>query len=342
MTLYRKLIGWFFFFLPLFTARAEGEGRFRLFSEDVKRDYPSVVYDFLERYLYKADSLEQHGELTLYQQVADNVRFIHGTPKRARQLTPVTPFTMNFVNQRYYDVCWKSETGDTLLHVAFPASFELLWGLPKNKLERILPQQLRCFDKRWAADRTVTESDLEPGAKKGFWENRYKEYYELEEIHNATYYQRDAHQQWVPVFSEEYPLLAAFNLWQGVLEEADDYQLHIRQSVYPFDELTYTLSLSQWLHYVRSIKGRTYIGLEENRADACKLLVMVVCPDLGFKHMLSVVMKHHFVSHCKEPFEVKLNAFIPMHNVKAIYKEKELLKNVRKESDKKNKNHESK
>ncbi len=335
MISYRKHIRLFFLFLFLHTARAEGEGRFRLFSEEIKQDYPSVVYDFLERYLYKADSLGQHGGLTLYQQMTDNVQFIYGTPQQARQLTPATPFSISLINQRYYDVCWKSTMGDTLLHVAFPASFELLWGLPKNKLERTLPKQLNSLNKHWKADMTVTESDLKPGAQNDLWENRYKEYYELEEIHNSTYYQKNDNQQWIPVFTEKYPLLAAYNLWQGILKEANDYQLHIRQSVYPFDELVYTISLSQWLHYVCSIKGHTYIGLEENRADTCKLLVMVVCPDLGFKHMLSVEMKHHFVTHREEPIEVRFNAFIPMHNVKAIYKEKELIKNIKKKIDKK-------
>ena len=34
---------------------------FRLFAPEVKQEYPSVVYDFLERYLYELDSLQRKG-----------------------------------------------------------------------------------------------------------------------------------------------------------------------------------------------------------------------------------------------------------------------------------------
>ena len=35
--------------------------RFHLFSDEMKKDYPSVVYDFLERYLYETDSIMKKG-----------------------------------------------------------------------------------------------------------------------------------------------------------------------------------------------------------------------------------------------------------------------------------------
>ena len=49
---------------------------FRLFSPEVKTDYPSVVYDFLERYLFELDSLERKGIQTRQKIDDDKVIFI--------------------------------------------------------------------------------------------------------------------------------------------------------------------------------------------------------------------------------------------------------------------------
>ena len=48
--------------------------RFSLFSMDMKTEYPSVVYDFLERYLYELDSLQRKG-IAIHQRIADDKVF---------------------------------------------------------------------------------------------------------------------------------------------------------------------------------------------------------------------------------------------------------------------------
>ena len=47
---------------------------FRLFAPEVKQEYPSVVYDFLERYLYELDSLQRKG-IAIHQRIADDKVF---------------------------------------------------------------------------------------------------------------------------------------------------------------------------------------------------------------------------------------------------------------------------
>ena len=126
-----------FFLLSFFSGKAEG-GRFRLFSEEVKTAYPSAVYDFLETYLYRLDSLHQKGVQEHPSMMKDKVLFLKGESSVAHQINPKTDFTLTRMEDKMFNAVWKDSTGVVLLDMVFPASYELILGASKNKIERTM------------------------------------------------------------------------------------------------------------------------------------------------------------------------------------------------------------
>ena len=65
-----------------------------------------------------------------------------------------------------------------------------------------------------------------------------------------------------------------------------------------------------------------YLGVEEEREDGIKVLLLVHSHDLGFHHMLSIVLPWNLVEKPNAVLKAKLNAYIPTHNIMSIYQER--------------------
>ena len=65
---------------------------FALFDNGLKEEYPSVVYDFLERYLYEIDSLSKAGEPVVQRMLDDKVSIVEGNLAAVYSITPHTAF----------------------------------------------------------------------------------------------------------------------------------------------------------------------------------------------------------------------------------------------------------
>ena len=77
--IYKMRIFLLLFFLQSFLYGKAEEKHFRLFSDEMKTAYPSVVYDFLEHYLYKLDSLQTANPLAMNHLKQDKVIFKKGS-----------------------------------------------------------------------------------------------------------------------------------------------------------------------------------------------------------------------------------------------------------------------
>ena len=115
---------------------------FRLFAPEVKQEYPSVVYDFLERYLYELDSLQRKG-IAIHQRIADDkVFFFEGSPNSAYEITADMGFSIKTVEGKSYEVSWTDYTGKIVLGLYFPMQYELILGKPKNIIETELKSEI--------------------------------------------------------------------------------------------------------------------------------------------------------------------------------------------------------
>ena len=116
-----------------------------------------------------------------------------------------------------------------------------------------------------------------------------------------------------------YGAYTALNAFQ-TLTRCDNPVL-IEQSVYGFKTLRYTVTLQQWLRYCHESGLTIYTSIEEEYDDGYKLIVLGECKDLGYNHLMSVIVPKNFLIIPSAEIKAKLNAFIPTHNVKNLYKQ---------------------
>lgn len=312
-----------FFLLLSLDGRAEGDGRFHLFHADVKQSYPSVVYDFLESYLYKLDSLQYDTSISVGERLKrDGVTFVKGYIDDVRNITEETPFEIGFVEGKSYDVVWKDPvSGSDVLHISFPASYELIFGQPKYEIEREVSRHLAEMPVEFEPYSRPEDIEMINFDYKCFAPGNIR-YLDIKALNNQTYYYKTDDGGYVPIFDSERIEYSAANLLHGVIADCDRYQMHIVQSQYDFHSETYFIRLSQWLNYCREMDAVIYVAHEESSEAGLKMLVIAHSSALGFHHMMSILLPHDFVDNRESVIKAKFNAFIPVHNVHTIYQEK--------------------
>ena len=293
------------------------KGMLHLFHADVKTKASPIVYDFLERYLYKISHAARGYEF--YQGMADDKVVVKGgSIDNITKLSPQSFFSLTRFDNKGYDACWQDSTGQVLLDIQFPIQFELLLGQPKSEIEKGMQDLLKSFPD--TIPTVLTSQDLKQ-TEDGFLCTASSSYYYIKEVNTATYFENRLFGKAKPIFSDKQRAYSAANLFQGVISEAYDYKLYIEQNLYNFGQQKYTVTLKQWLNYCISQKLNIYFGIEEERTDGIKALLIVQNPDLGYNHVLSLILPDNFVSKRNAILKATLNAYIPTDNVKELYQQ---------------------
>ena len=289
----------------------------RLFSNEMKAAYPSVIYDFLDRYLYDINHRQRGYELN--QRMADDkVIVTEGSIDNISKLSPEMSFSLTRNEDASYEVCWTDTLGNTLLGLQFPIQFELLLGQPKAELEKTMRQQLDI------CSNVVTPQPLNSELEKmsdGYFRTIPVTHYYVESLNTATYYQKEKGGTMKPVYDKTQKWYSAANLFHGLIREASDYRLYIEQNLYGFNKESYAISLNQWLNYCVENKLTIYFAIEEEREDGLKALLIAQSHDLGFNHMLSIIIPDNFVEKKNVTLKATMNAYIPTDNVKDLYQQ---------------------
>ena len=283
----------------------------RLFSPEMRdaASYPhQVVMDFMERYFGK--ELPALRQTTLEHKMADDkVYFRKGNLQDLNHVTDTMPFSITFLD-KYYEVKW-----EPTVTIVFPAQYDLLMGMQKdeavNKLkEAIQGTPQRTFSNVIPLNMHQLDDDI--------WQSK-SEHFELESLNDAIYYNK-VRENYHPVFDSAHLDYSAANLFHGLIADAD-YRMYVEQSVYGMKTITYTLSFQQWLNYCAQLGMKIYFAVEEQREDGLLVIVVAQCSELGFNHLLSVVIPDKFVADRNAVLKVRLTPYIPTHNVKNLYKQ---------------------
>lgn len=315
MCMHRIIISMLGLFALVQTSQAQ---RFSLFSQEMKTDYPSVVYDFLERYLYEIDSLQSRGAYITQRLHDDKFTFLIGSASTARKITPELPFAISKTDDKFYEVSWCDTLNNVLLDVVFPMQYELLLGKPKVEIEKdfrtVLHDAPVFVAKGKDSDSLIVLDD-------GCLMTQPVSNYYVESLNTATYYVKSVSGDTIPVFSEKDKWHSSANLFQGCIDDIANYTLYIEQNLYGFNTSKYAIQLQQWLGYCQAMKLNTYFAIEEEREDGLKALLIAQSQDLGFNHMLSIIIPDNFVTNKKAVLKATLNAYIPTQNVKDLYQQ---------------------
>jgi len=285
----------------------------KLFSPEV-RDAASyhqlVVMDFLERYFTE---LPQQKQTTIETKMADDkVYFRKGSLSDLRQIVDTMPFNINLLD-RYYEVKWLKHD-EPFVTIVFPAQYDLLLGIQKDEAQNRLKDAVLSAPMRSVVN--LVPKDMQP-LYDGIWQSK-SEHFELESLNDAIYYNK-VREDYQPVFDSAHLDYSAANLFHGLIADAD-FRMYVEQSVYGMKTITYTLSLQQWLNSCAQLGVKVFFAVEEQREDGLLAIVIAQSRELGFNHLLSVVIPDKFVTDKNAVLKVRLSPYIPTHNVKDLYK----------------------
>lgn len=292
---------------------------FRLFTPDLKKEYPSLVYDFLERYLYELDSLESNGISTLQKIADDKVFFFVGSSSSAKEITADMKFSIKTIEGKSYEVSWSDSEGNIVLGLSFPMQYELILGKSKNIIETELKSEI-MKSVNIVCSENYSDEDFET-LPNGYYTFKYNKYYYLNNLNTATYYIKDSIGTYSPFFHDSDKWYSAANLFQGVIKDVSGYKIFVKQNLYGFKYETYTIPLEKWIGYCKEMNMITYFAIEEEREDGIKALVIAQSQNLGFNHVLSLIIPFDFITNKNCIIKATLNAYIPTQNVSELYKQ---------------------
>lgn len=286
----------------------------KIFSPEVRNaaSYPHrVVMDFIERYFTELKNLRN---TTIETKMADDkVYFRKGKPSDLYLVTDTMPFSINLLD-RYYEVKWEKQE-EPFVTLVFPAQYDLLLGMNQQEAQQNFKNAILAAPQQPTTPSMPT--DLQPDSDSIFIAKSNQ--FVLESLSDATYYIM-AGDSLQPFFDKSHIDYAAANLFHGLID-GGDYRLYVEQSVYGFKTINYTLSFSQWLNYCAEQNLNIFFAVEEEREDGIKALVVARSLELGFVHLLSVIIPDKFISDKNAVLKADVTPYIPQHNIKNLYQQ---------------------
>lgn len=297
--------------LTIWCTSASSQG-LKLFSPEMKEAAPksqAVVMDFLERYFSELPTTKQTAIRT--KMADDKVYFRKGKPSDLYQVCDTMPFSICLLD-RYYEVNWmKAE--EPFVTIVFPAQYDLLLGLQKDEALKQFREVILAAPQRTEEIKAL--SDLEQ--VNDFLYQSKGDTLELASLTDAIYYNK-VREDYHPVFDNDHLAYSAANLFHGMIPAAD-YRMYVEQSVYGMTTINYTITLSQWLNYCAEWGLKVFFAVEEEREDGILALVIAQSKELGFHHLLSVVIPDKFIGDQNGVLKVRMTPYIPVHNLKDLY-----------------------
>lgn len=294
-------------------ASASSQG-LKLFSPEMKEAAPRnhvVVMDFLERYFNDLPSTKQTTILT--KMADDKVYFRKGKLSDLNQVCDTMPFSINLLD-RYYEVQWmKAE--EPFVTIVFPAQYDLLLGIEKDKASQQFKDAILAAPQR--SEVVMVPSNLELMGDSLY--QTISDTLELASLSDALYYNK-VREDYHPVFDSDHLAYSSANLFHGLIPDAD-YRMYVEQSIYGMTTINYSIKLSQWLNYCAEWGLKVFFAVEEEREDGILALIIAQSKDLGYHHLLSVVIPDKFVDDQNAVLKVRLTPYIPIHNIKDLYQE---------------------
>ena len=284
----------------------------KLFSPEMKEAAPktqTVVMDFLERYFTDLPNVRQ---TSIQNKMADDkVYFRKGKPSDLYQVCDTMPFSIS-LHDRYYEVNWQ-KVDEPFVTIVFPAQYDLLLGAQKDEASTTFKNAVLASPQR--IEEVKIPSDLEQ--VEGSLYQTKGDTLELASLSDALYYNK-VRESYHPVFDNDHLAYSAANLFHGLINDTD-YRMYVEQSVYGMKTINYTITLSQWLNYCAEWGLKVFFAVEEEREDGILALVIAQSKELGYHHLLSVVIPDKFIIDQNAVLKVRMTPYIPIHNVKDLY-----------------------
>ena len=281
----------------------------QLFSEELRQQEPSPIYNFLERDLLErllAGYDEQFRHLLQH----EHLTFIKGSARTALTLNGAEGFLQERVDFRKYRTKWSRE-GRVVLDLIFDMDVQLLSGCNALELEQRYLFRLRRFN----------PVDVAPLATMPDEGNRWVDGGDtlfIKEMNNAVYYERTA-DSWHLVDDNRRPTQTIANmLLSPAFERPVKLQLTIKRYTYEDEQLQ--IPYATWLQMAVAEGCEPYFGIKYKTAAHYEGTVILANRMEGYAHLLSMSVPQQALQPGADiELEGRLYLYIPLHNVTSDY-----------------------
>lgn len=295
-----------------------------IFPEVLRREQPSPVYNFIERYALDI-FLRRIGTEQISQQLKlDRVTFEKGSLATLPTLFADSTLTIGIANhsERAYTVEWRR--GEIVVcRMFFPSNYELLHGSKMLENEERLKLDILSHD-------TNIDNQEMPDSKKLVEANGLfaldMGYNSIESMRNRRYFRKTAtggKDALVPVCSSRYPVESVANLFTGN-DMANDFDVEIRQLKYHFKKDIYTVKLSQLVGFCLDEGCRPYFGVVsyDETSGNIDAVVEMRNHQEAYEHLMRVKMNVKDLDRRKGKINVTLTGYIMTHDIEDLYNDK--------------------
>lgn len=228
-------------------------------------------------------------------------------------------FQSTLVDDKMYIACWYTPDAESrYLTLTYPANYHLIAGFGMTEAED------RLFDDIRKANVDDTEQyepveDLMQCIGNGPVYLLKGDIYFLPELNSNRYYVKDSG-HFSLLYSEDFPLETLANLMTGI-EIDNQFIIETKLVKYGYKVDQFTMPLKNWLAFCIQRSCTPYFGVtsqEENKI-ICELIMQN--ESLGYCHVMKITANPSQLKDRRGTMQARLNSYVPMSNVKALFDE---------------------
>ena len=227
---------------------------------------------------------------------------------------------LTLVDGRRYAVSFVRD-GQRRLTLSYPADYQLIAGITMMDMEDRLYSNIAQMPIPSVAPVSVDESRLRQIGNGPVWMMEGGSYM-LPELTGNRYYVKESDGGFGLLYSEDMPLESMANLITG---EDIDASLNIEVLLvkYGYRSEMFTVPLRQFVAYCLAEGCTPYYGVISQEVDKVVCEVVMYNEQLGYAHVMKLTFDPQELGKKGGTVSARLNSYVPLANVKAIFEENE-------------------
>ena len=293
-----------------------------LFPMSMRKEMPSPVYNFLERYALCADLSLSRLKTVEQDMVERGIVFNYGSLKELPSIVadPMIEFNVTALNDKYYSVNW-SKDNKLCCSVKFPIDNCLLQGVAVDENEQILLDDLKNIKhSECIIDHKVLKEKLTRIIDSEYYIQPGDSIY-MASLNSTQYYKAEDMAYCKLVFSEANPVESFANLLLTNNIE-NDYEVSIKLQMYDRKVANVTVPLCDLLEYFKRNGCKAYFGLVDKTKEQITALLLLIKKEDGYCHTIRFTFHVGDIGNRNGQITGRMSSFIPISRISNIFGEK--------------------
>lgn len=286
-----------------------------LFRNAYRQKNNNAVLEFIESGL-----LCQTFKLTRNNLKYMDAKFVKGGWSNLLAITDSASFTIGKIDNKAYQAVWKEGDAE-VVNMLIPIKYDLLLSTPRKELEHNFMRDLKAYKpKQQPAECDIDVANLR--MVRDLEDTLYTlpgKNYILPTVTNTTYYRLSGKNDYVPVIDPKYPVQTIANTMLLNCKSIPEAKMLITMIASDKKNETATVSVRQFLEFVKSQGCIPYFSFEEMRDGKLYGAMFIYNKEIGYDHIFSLECDVKDIATNKLVLNSRAYLYTPTTNVKNLY-----------------------